>query len=72
MLSNLIRKVDMSSHHSKEIRCLTEIRFTLQSPFPLYPGETLVGAERFTSTGSYKEAVQVLPAIKQNHAVQVS
>ena len=43
----------------------------LQDPFPLYPGEILVGAEQFTSTGLYKQAIQTLPTVKQNHAIQV-
>ena len=47
------------------------LTLVLQDPFPLYPGEILVGAEQFTSTGQYKQAIEILPAVKQNHAIQV-
>ncbi len=43
-----------------------------QDPFALYPGESLVGAEDFSTTKTYKNALLELPAVKQDHAIQVS
>ena len=35
----------------------------------MYPGETLIGAETFLETGSYKSAVKPIPVISPDHAL---
>ncbi|KAL5010965.1 hypothetical protein ScPMuIL_013270 [Solemya velum] len=48
----------------------TDVRFH-QEPFPLYPGESLVGAPDFGQSADYKAAIIQLPVIKANHAIRL-
>lgn len=44
----------------------------MQTPFPLYPGECLAGAERFgVLTSDYRSALKLLPVIPVNEAIRL-
>ena len=44
----------------------------MQEPFPLYPGEILCGAERFTyGSSDFKPAIKALPVVRANSALRL-
>nr|XP_022293947.1 major vault protein-like [Crassostrea virginica] len=52
----------------------TSVRFTNDSPFPLYPGETLQGAPNFLNLKNdpdISKAIKPLPVILANHAIRL-
>lgn len=50
----------------------TAVRFNSDSPFPLYPGETLPDAPRFLKNEhDLTNAIKALPVIRANHAIRL-
>ncbi|XP_048766942.2 major vault protein-like [Ostrea edulis] len=50
----------------------TAVKFTTDSPFPLYPGETLLHAPDFLKgRPDYSIAIKPLPVIHANHAIRL-